>query len=296
MDTQAPEITNDATVGQIVVSQTATPSPSPVASTPSATQEPVYTFPPIVYTKYFRDNALIIYGYGPVNSKVTLKGFGVSEQTTSDSNGLFVFNKVYSLSLTYPELCIQSFDNENRVTQPSCIPALPNNSLIPLEVGPILLSPTVSLSESRVVEGREVILMGSTTPNTKVNIFFSKIDSLSFTNIVSEVNAYNLPIVVIESDSLGNFEIILPSAKSSDYRVFASSKYGEDMSAKSNTLTFSIISDVKSLWENIMGFIMSNKMIAIIMLEALIIVLLLIISLKSIWRSHKACSERGLSR
>lgn len=295
MYTQAPEITIDATVGQVVVSQTATPSPTPVSSSvPTVTATPVYTFPPSPPSlfKRFRDNALIIYGYGPVNSKVTLKGFGVSEQTTTDANGLFIFNRIYSLSLTYPELCIQSVDNENRITQPSCIPALPNNSLIPLEVGPILLSPTVSLSNNRVVEGDEVILLGSTTPNTEVYVYFSKINNTKAFGIVKEVNAFNLPTIRIKSDKNGDFEIILPSSKSSDYRVFASSKYGEDLSAKSNTLQFSVVTSVKSFWEAIINFITTNKLLAVIIAEALIIVLLFILSLKSIWRGHKIHSER----
>lgn len=288
MYTQAPEITIDTTVGQVVVSQTATPSPTPVST---SSPEPVYTFPPSLF-KRFRDNALIIYGYGPINSKVTLKGFGVSEQTTTDANGLFVFNRVYSLSLTYPELCVQLVDNENRVTQPSCIPALPNNSLIPLEVGPILLSPTVSLSDNKVVEGGEVILLGSTTPNTEVYVYFSKINNQRAFKIVKEVSAYNLPTIKIKSDQNGDFEISLPSSKSSDYRVFASSKFGQDLSAKSNTLQFSVVTSVKSFWENLINFIISNKMIAIIIVEALIIVLLLILSLKTIWRGQRSHSER----
>ena len=41
---------------------------------------------------------LSIYGYGPINAEVNLKGYGMSESVTSDSTGLFRFNSVYSFS------------------------------------------------------------------------------------------------------------------------------------------------------------------------------------------------------
>ena len=62
---------------------------------------------------------LSVYGYGPINSDITLRGYGVSENVTSDSTGLFRFNSVYNFSYTYPELCLQAVDNQNRVTQPT---------------------------------------------------------------------------------------------------------------------------------------------------------------------------------
>ena len=117
---------------------------------------------------------LSIYGYGPINSEVVLKGFGISEKTISDKTGLFRFSSVYNFTYSYPELCIQAVDSEKRTTQPTCIPPLPNDNLTPLEVGPILLSPTLSLSNNKVVTDSESYLSGKTTPNTKVNIYLAK--------------------------------------------------------------------------------------------------------------------------
>ncbi|WKZ25537.1 MAG: hypothetical protein QY322_04115 [bacterium] len=290
MFTTAPEIINDATIGQVVTQPTATPTSSPSTTTDSTpTATPVYTFPSF---KRYSDNSLIIYGFGPIKSKVFLKGFGVSEETVSDETGLFVFNRIYSLTLTYPELCVQATDDLGRVTQPTCIPSLPGNSSIPLEVGPILLSPTVSLSKNRVVEGQDAIITGKTTPNTLVNLFVSKSNDLSKLSFVSEVNAYSLPVVNTTSDDEGKFEISLPTGTKAEYRMFASTKYGENLSAKSNTLTFAVITDIKSLLERFVNYLITNKIIVVLIVEAILIVLLLILALKSNRRVQKRHNEK----
>lgn len=303
MFTQPPEIINEATVGQVVVQPTATATPTSSASATSTglispssspTAGPVYTYSPrptLPPIKRFRDNALIIYGYGPINSKVTLKGFGVTEETISDNSGLFVFNRVYSLSFRYPELCIQAMDDLNRFTQPSCIPSLPLNSLIPLEVGPILLSPTISLSDNRVVEGQRAFLMGKTTPDTLVNIYIYKISEKEKLNIVGEVSAYSLPVVESVSDENGKFEINLPTGFEAEYNIFATSKFNENQSAKSNTLKFVVTTDVKLFWQSVWSYIINNKMLMVIIVEAAIIVLLFIMALKSTTKRNKRHSE-----
>lgn len=256
MFTQAPEIIIDATVGQIV------------------------------------SQSITIYGFGPANSKTNLKGFGVSEETVSDETGLFIFNRIYSLTSTYPELCIQAIDDLGRVTQPTCIPSLPGDNLIPLEVGPILLSPTVSLTKNRVVEGQEAILTGKTTPNTLVNLFVSKRSGLSTLNFVPEVNAYSLPVVNTRSDDEGKFEIGLPTGTEAEYRMFASTKYGENLSAKSNTLTFAVITGIKSLLDKLVSYLITNKMLLVLIVEAVLIVLLFFLALKSSRRVQKRHTEK----
>lgn len=295
MNTTAPEITVDTTVGQVVVqatatpTSTATPTASPVSSsTPTSTPKPTTTS-----QKKFKQNALTIYGYGPINAEVTLKGFGVSEQTVSDSTGLFRFSEIYSFTYTYPELCIQAVDDQKKVTQPSCIPALPSDSLIPLEVGPILLSPTISLSDNKVNEGVSSKLFGKTIPNSKVNIFISKKDSgLKSLSLVKEANAYTLPTLAIESDEKGEYEVSLPTSDVAEYKVFASSKYGENLSAKSTTLTFVVVTKIKTFFEAVWDFLLNNKIMAFIFLEVLVFVILFLMALKSTTKRRKGHSEK----
>lgn len=308
METQAPDITIDAQVGQVIV---ASPAPTPTLSPagppiappyyPIPSSVPVYTYPTIPptspieipKTKNYKSIPLTIYGYGPINSEVTLKGFGVSSKTVSDSNGLFRFSEIYSLSLKYPELCIQAVDDQNRTTQPSCIPALPNDSLIPLEVGPILLSPTISISESKVKEGTNATLSGRTTPNTKVNIFVSKRDgNTNKLSLVKEANAYTLPAVEINSNEKGEYEVSLPTGESAEYKLFASTKFGEYLSAKSNTLNFAVLTELKTFFQRLWDLIIRNKIIAFILLEVVVFIILFIQALKSTTKRKRRHNEK----
>lgn len=309
MFTQAPEITIDATIGTVVVQPTATPTPTSTSegqtsSTPTitATPTPIYSYSPtprpiaiptMPSIKRYKENALVIYGYGPSDSEISLKGFGVSEKTLSDNNGFFVFGGIYSLTDRYPELCIQGIDNEGRVTQPSCIPALPSDSLIPLEVGPILLSPTISVSRNNVVEGEEAVLSGRSIPKSQVNIFLSKKENdISRASFVNEVSAYSLPVLSLVADEKGEYSVTLPTDQSSEYKIFASSKYGEDLTNKSNTLKFVVLTRITTLFQKIVEFILLNKIMMVIIIEALIIIFLFINALKLTTRGKKQHSEK----
>jgi len=223
---------------------------------------------------------LSIYGYGPINAEVNLKGYGMSESVTSDSTGLFRFNSVYSFTYIYPELCIQAVDEENRVTQPTCIPALPNNSIIPLEVGPILLSPTLSLTDNKIIEGGESYLSGKTTPNTEVNIY------------LAGSKGYFLPVLGISSNAVGEFDINMPTSDIASYKVFASTKFGGNLSAKSNTLQFSVISSVISFFQRLWEFLLQNKIMAFIVAEVIILIILFILALKPATTRHKKHTEK----
>ena len=237
---------------------------------------------------------LSIYGYGPINSEVSLRGFGVSEKTISDETGLFRFGSVYNFTYTYPELCIQAVDAEKRVTQPTCIPSLPNNSLIPFDVGPILLSPTLSLSNNKVATDSESYLSGKTTPNTKVNIYLAKSEDKQkrLLSLVSIANAYSLPILNTTSNEKGEFDINMPTSDIADYKVFASTNFNDNLSAKSNTLEFAVVSSLKSFLEWIINFFLQNKLMIFIVAEVLIFVLLFISALKRTTKPHKRHSEK----
>ncbi|EKE04991.1 MAG: hypothetical protein ACD_19C00426G0013 [uncultured bacterium] len=243
---------------------------------------------------------LSIYGYGPVNSEVSLRGFGVSEKTISDKTGLFRFNSVYNFTYSYPELCIQAVDDKKRVTQPTCIPALPKDILTSFEIGPILLSPTISLNNNKIVTNSESYLSGKTTPNTKVNIYLAKNkQSLllrsrekKILSLVSTANAYSLPVLNTTSNEKGEFDINMPTSDIAEYKVFASTKFAENLSAKSNTLEFAVISSVKSFLEWLWNFLLQNKIMIFIIAEVIILVILFIKALKQTTKKYKRHTER----
>lgn len=288
METQAPEITVDATIGQ-VISPSTTPTPtttsSPTAvathsSVPvSSTPLPTGFFYTPVPDRHFAGIKMIIYGYGPPNSAVNLKGIGISEHIKADKSGYFVFDGIYSHSLRYPELCLQAVDGLNRVTQPSCIPGLPVDRNIPYYVGPILLSPTVSLNDNRVVVGDHAFISGQTSPDVEVLLYISTgPKKLSFVNTAY---AYTFPEVSgVKADENGEFTIGLPTTQVSDYKLFVAGKYGEDYSAKSTTLDFSVVGSIRSGFDNLMQSIQNNKMMIVIFIEIILVVILLLMALK----------------
>lgn len=258
------------------------------------------TTPDIAVTATIGKSYLSIYGYGPIHSEVTLKGQGVSEKTISDETGLFRFGSVYNFTYSYPELCIQSSDAENRVTQPTCIPPLPNDNLIPFEVGPILLSPTLSLSNNKVATDSESYLSGKTTPNTEVNIFLAKNkQSLllrsrkkRILSLVGAANAYNLPILSTISNEKGEFDINMPTSDIAEYKVFTSTKFNDNPSAKSNTLEFAVISFLKYFFQWLINFLLQNKLILFIVAEVLIFIMLFTKALESTKKGKKRHIEK----
>lgn len=286
-------------IGQ-VVGPTASPTPSATSTSSSTTAptitatptfKPVFTIPPVLIPeKQFRKESFAIYGYGPINSEVSLNGIGVSAKTTSDSQGFFVFSPIYSYSSLYPELCIQAVDNLKRLTQPSCIPAFPSTNKLPSIVGPVLLSPTISLSTNKVTEGDTAVTSGRTIPNAEVDIYISKKDKT--VSLVKTANAYFIPTIKTKSDNDGNYEFSLSTIDAANYKIYVSNKLGDDNSAKSNSLNFTVATSAKSIFDMLIEFFIVNKMRIVVIVEALIAIILGLIALKSTTHRHK----RGLLR
>ena len=276
MYTTAPDVNVNVTVGEVVVQTTATPTTS-TTGTPTAvsTATPVAT--PISLKRYI-ENSLSIYGYGPVNSDVTLVGIGVSERTTTNLDGYFIFNPIYSYTFIYPELCLQAKDNEDRTTSMSCIPGLIKTNRIPLTVGPVYLSPTVSISENWKVLGDSSYLEGVTSPNTEVNVYIAK--------------SYFIPLLQTRSDKDGNFSISLPTSDVANYKIFVASRFGDNLSAKSNTLTFVVTSKEQSFLNWLLSVILKYKLLVVITLEVLTVIILIIKLLKLSRRRKKRHTER----
>lgn len=211
--------------------------------------------------------SLSIYGYGPADSEVILSGFGVSEKIVSDKIGFFRFNKIYSYSFFYPELCIQARDDQNRVTQPACIPALPVDRVVPFEIGPILLSPTISLDKNNITVGDTSVVTGFSVPNSKISVYIT--------------NNYFLPVYQTTSDHNGRYEFSFIPSVSNSFKMFTLGKVGEDLTNKSTTLGLSTISPVESRAFSLKEFVLENRISLLIILELLIIMFLGIMVLKT---------------
>ena len=173
-------------------------------------------------------NTVTIFGYTSPNSRVELSSSITFAVTYSQSDGYFIFDHL-NIPRHSQDLCLTSQDESNRLSNPVCLPEPPlNNSYI--EIGPILLSPTLSLDLKNQYSS------GQSIPNSTIDVYlYQQNTSLS---IIKSVEAFSIPVLETKSDSQGNYSLNLPNTTATNYRIFATAKYLESNSPKSNTLLY----------------------------------------------------------
>lgn len=189
-----------------------------------------------VITASIEVNRVTIYGYTSPNSKTELSNSQVYSQTYSNDIGYFIFDKILLPKENLSDLCLTSTDNNSRLSTPVCFPPPPATNYH-TDIGPILLPPTITLSESQIDPNSTVTTSGQAIPNSQVSISFYKVND-SGQSFVKSAFAYSLPSVTATTDELGNFSLNLPTAYSSDYRLYATTKFNDNYSPKSNTLIY----------------------------------------------------------
>lgn len=183
-----------------------------------------------------------LFGYTSPKSLVTFEGMGIYDQTYSNDTGYFEFKNRFS-PLNPKEACLISQDQLGRVTSPTCIPPFPTQ--YDVNIGPVLMSPTLSLNQENYYIGDEIIASGQTIPNTKISFSTFIDETKSLWNIVSwglvkPVNAYTFPQLTAVADEKGNYSISLPSSDNSFFRIFTQSEYNSANTPKSNKLNIKI--------------------------------------------------------
>ena len=182
-------------------------------------------------------NEVTINGYTTPQSRVELTSTNTFDVTYSDDTGYFLFNKTL-LPRDYSDLCLSSTDENSRHTNPVCVPEPPKTNFH-TDIGPIVLPPTITLENSSIKPGSTVITSGQSIPNSEVSIHFYKVDD-SADFFPKSAYAYSLPTFKTISDEKGNFNLNLPTAYSSDYRLYASTNLNDNPSPKSNTLIYNM--------------------------------------------------------
>lgn len=189
---------------------------------------------------------LRIFGYTAPSALVQVLGIRVFAQGSSDKTGYFLINDV-PVSGEAKEICITTIDSERRVGFPLCI-SLPDTNK-PKEIGPLLLSPTLSLSEGTIWQNQKAAASGRTIPNETVYVSFFEVLPASISDRVAArlqkifhptALAFDLPLLAISSDEKGAFSFNLPSSKAVGYRLYAKSEYKGNPTPKSSTLSFLI--------------------------------------------------------
>jgi hypothetical protein len=173
-------------------------------------------------------NTVLIYGYTSPNSRVELNSSRAFAVTYSQENGYFVFDHII-LPRHSQDLCLTSQDESNRLNNPVCIPEPPlYNSYT--EIGPILLSPTLSLDLQNQYSS------GQSIPNSTIQVYLYQ--QSSPLSLIKKVQAFDLPILETKTDSQGNYSLNLPNTTAANYRIFSTVQYLEANSPKSNTLLY----------------------------------------------------------
>lgn len=192
------------------------------------------------------DTRVTIFGYTSPNSKVELTGINIYAATYSDGSGYFIFDKTI-LPKNPSELCLESTDSEHRTTSPICLPQPPMTNY-DTNIGPILLSPTLSLEQDIINPNSTVISSGQAIPNSPVEIYFYQVNNKAST-FVKDANAFSLPSLTTTSDKNGYFSFNLPTSYSSNYRLYATTKFDQNSSPKSNTLLYKLPSMWSIFWQ-----------------------------------------------
>jgi hypothetical protein len=215
------------------------PSPSFAFTPVQSIRQPVFVSASIGHHR------VTIFGHGPPHCIVELTSPQVYASVYSDADGYFIFDRTI-LPYDPGELCLSAIDDSNRRSLPVCIPPPPiNNELT--DIGPILLSPTLTLENGQIKPNSTSIASGQSIPNSLVNIYLYQVDSRAYA-FPPSVQAFSLPVFSTSTDSLGNYSFNLPTAYSSNYRLYSTVIYRDDPSPKSNTLIYRLPSLLWLFW------------------------------------------------
>lgn len=173
-------------------------------------------------------NTITLYGYTSPGSRVELNSPRTFAVTYSQEDGYFIFDHLI-LPRHAQDLCLTSQDESNRLNNPVCLPEPPPiNSYT--EIGPILLSPSISLDLKNDYSS------GQSIPNSVIQVHFYQ-ESSPLT-LIKKVQAFSLPVYETTTDSHGNYSVNIPGTSATNYRIFTTVKYMDVDSSKSNTLLY----------------------------------------------------------
>lgn len=207
-----------------------------------------------------------ITGYTSPFATVKIEGQGIYAETIADAHGWFSFEDQFS-PLSPREACLTAIDTDGRVSSPLCLP--PFSVQKNVVIGPIILPPTVSLTEPAIAVDEYGGITGKGVPYSTVDIDLypqNKADKVSLS---------------IGTDENGDYSLTVPTEHENTMRVYSQNTFLNFISDKSNTLT--II--VAPLWKLILGRLkyfldaLSSVSISLILfIEGLVLLALFLIS------------------
>ncbi|MFA6250237.1 MAG: hypothetical protein WC686_01885 [Candidatus Shapirobacteria bacterium] len=194
-----------------------------------------------------------IFGYTSPDSRVEINNPDIFNTVVSDASGFFSFDRVTIPQIT-TDICFSSTDNSNRRSFPTCLPPPPSDKPH-VAVGPILLPPTLSLNSATIKPGQTHYVSGKTYPNSIVRVYYYKLQEKG-KSFPKAAMAYSLPHLTLQSDASGRFTLSLPTAVSSNFRLFSVAYYFDAPSPKSNSLTYILPNLFQIFWQKNTFFIL----------------------------------------
>lgn len=191
-----------------------------------------------------------LYGYTAPNALVQAASVRIFAQVSSDRTGYFLIDPL-PVSTEAKEICLTTIDSEARSGFPLCIGLEDIDK--PTEIGPLLLSPTLSISGNNFIQmqQKQSQATGVTLPDTDIEISFSNNGSNYMTDnlfrIIPQANAIDIARITTKTDKYGSFSINLPTTKPLTYRLFARAFYLNSPTPKSQTLTY-FVSSYTNYW------------------------------------------------
>jgi hypothetical protein len=224
------------------------------------------------------EHRFTLFGYTSPYALVTFSGLGIFDQTTADENGYFIFKNRFS-PFSPREACLTAQDQFGRLTSPLCLPPFPTDYNV--EIGPVIMPPTLSLDKNEYWVGDEVVLTGQSVPNSQIDLsFYSQNTNFTPVNFLAKI----FPKVFAESpnklqsvtDSHGNFSINLSLSQAQKIKLFTQVNFQQKNSPESRKLTVNILpwwAIIFKFFEVIFSLIKSRLLEFIILLEIIILLL-----------------------
>jgi len=205
-----------------------------------------------------------LFGYTSPQTQVIFSGLGIYDETYADETGYFIFNNRFS-PFSPREACLTAQDVLGRLSTPLCLPPFP--TIYNVEIGPVIMPPTISADVGEYFVGDEALLSGQTIPNTEVDLAFftgsgrtnvlltrriggeeslanarksETSDKGGKFSLIPFAYAFSFPQLQTKSDEKGNFSISIPTNDVTTLRAFARTTYEEFLSPKSLTLNIKV--------------------------------------------------------
>lgn len=183
------------------------------------------------------EHRFTLYGYTSPGALVSFEGLGIFDQAYANSKGYFELKNRFS-PFSPHEACLTAQDVLGRLSTPLCLPPFP--TIYNVEIGPVIMPPTVSADVGEYFVGDEAMLSGQTIPNNEVNLSFF-IDQRKSFDLIKNAYAFSFPQLKTRSDEKGNFSISIPTSNPTTLRLFARASFENSLSPKSLMLNIKIL-------------------------------------------------------